>query len=691
MLKPRLLLFSGYLFIFASIGLMVAVLTQELTESDSHLTTQSENTSEISAELSRLSHLLNEKQALLAHQLTPDSLEDETLTLNELLKINSEISELKLSLKPRLTDTEAQLSWNQLQQLALHNPLSEENSHTESGPLAFVISFKEFLTTERLIHKEIALAREILARQTLDSMQENGEAHQQYHTIATVSWAITIILAGLITLWIVRNSQKNLRMLAVKKWRAEKVAERMSRQARSDALTNLPNRIEFNRHLQKCCYKAEKKGVFSALIFLDLDQFKVVNDTCGHHAGDYLLREVSTRLTSCIQQEKHIISRLGGDEFAILLKDTSLDEAKLVADQLMQCIREFRFLWEGRAFEIGASMGLVSITQPHCNPREILSAADAACYIAKDEGRNRIKAIDYGNKDLHNRLGEMNWAQELTHAIRENRLELFAQEIMPIQRTQTKTYHQFEFLVRLKTNQGKTVTPATFIPVAERYSIATQLDRWVVRNAFKWMEDLSNRGETCAQARNAQKARFSINLSGQSISDPDFLNYISRLLKSYNINPQQLCFEITETAVISNMRQASKFIDSLKQTGISFALDDFGSGMSSFAYLTDLKVNTLKIDGSLVRNAANNHVKYTILKSIVDIAKAMNVCTVAEFVENEKTLRTVEAAGIDFAQGYHLHRPQSIENILRDSGDGDEDCGTGINNPLQNTSRSLTA
>jgi len=431
---------------------------------------------------------------------------------------------------------------------------------------------------------------------------------------------------------------------------AYELAQQLSYQASYDPLTGLVNRREFQSHLQRTIVTARQKHTENALCFLDLDQFKVVNDSCGHIAGDELLRQLAHQLKNNVRKQD-VLARLGGDEFAILLENCNLEQAERVANSIRQAIQDFRFHWEDSTFNVGVSIGLVPLDWTSETTTDLLRRADTACYTAKDKGRNRIHVYHPDDEELAKRHGEMQWISRINEALRDNRLQLWAQPILPVQDT-SETGEHYELLVRIQDRNGNVVSPDAFLPTAERYNIAQRIDRWVITTIFNWYSQNPDRLEALSMC--------SINLSGQSLSDDELLAYIVNYFESTDIDPHKFCFEITETAAIANLAYATHFIKELKEKGARFALDDFGSGLSSFAYLKNLPVDYLKIDGQFVKDVLDDPIDLAMVKSINEIGHVMGKKTIAEFVEKQEILDVMREIGIDFAQGYGIARPSAM-------------------------------
>ena len=428
------------------------------------------------------------------------------------------------------------------------------------------------------------------------------------------------------------------------------MARMLNFQATHDELTGLINRREFEVRLSQALETAHIDNQQHALVYMDMDNFKIVNDTCGHLAGDELLKQFCALLKSHVRATD-TFARLGGDEFAVLLIGCPMRQAKNIGAEIQKRVQEFRFQWSDRNFEIGVSMGITLITNKSRSATEVLNNADSACYVAKNAGRNLVHIYNENDAVVQQHRGEMQWVQRITQALADDRFTLYYQAIQPISSVNSKVEH-FEILVRMIDEQGNLVGPQNFIPAAERYQLMTAIDRWVIDAAFNTLADHN--------ADNAQPWYFSVNLSAQSLSDPEFLDFIVETQSKIEINPQWICFEITETAAITKLAHAKNFINVLKQLGFRFALDDFGSGMSSFAYLRELNIDFLKIDGAFVKQIDQNRIDYAMVSSINQIGQLMGIQTIAEFVENAQILELIKTLQIDFAQGYGIDKPKPL-------------------------------
>ena len=435
------------------------------------------------------------------------------------------------------------------------------------------------------------------------------------------------------------------------------LAAQLSFQARHDALTGLSNRLEFEQRVEGALDGATGGDERHVVCYLDLDQFKVVNDTCGHIAGDTLLKQLAAALEDEVR-DTDTLARLGGDEFGILLQHCPADEGLIVAEKLRRRVDELRFDYCGRAFSIAASVGVVPLTSGSGSLAEVLSAADAACYAAKDAGRNRVQLYHDEDIALARRQGEMRWVARVNDALAEGRFRLHFQRIAAIRPGLEPSEHH-EILVRMVDERGELVPPGQFIPAAERYGLMAAVDRWVIANAFELV---------AARYRHQPEGpleHYSINLSGASLGDEECLAFIRAQLARHPVPPEAFCFEVTETAAITQLGSAIEFMRELKAFGCRFSLDDFGSGLSSFAYLKTLPVDFVKIDGAFVKDMAEDPIDHAMVEAINRVGQVMDIRTIAEFVESDEILELLGDIGVDYAQGYHIGRPGPAEKTLR--------------------------
>ncbi len=415
-----------------------------------------------------------------------------------------------------------------------------------------------------------------------------------------------------------------------------------------DALTGLANRHQFEDRVRRALATA-RSGARHALLYLDLDQFKIINDTCGHTAGDGLLRQLAVVLRGPIR-EIDMLARLGGDEFGVLLYGCSLDHAQQVADRMLEIVKNFRYVWQHKSFAIGASIGLVMLDDPSQTLSDVLRMADMACYAAKDKGRNRVHVFRADDAELRQRHGEMEWVARLNHALQNGQFVLHQQPIVALGDGGSR---HTEFLLRLRSDDGGLIEPGAFIPAAERYSLMPSLDRWVVRRAF---EHLAGQ---CGRAVAAEA--FFINVSGATVGDDQFANYVIEQLHRLSLPAGIIGFEITETAVIANLGRALEFIERVKALGCRVALDDFGSGMSSFTYLKTIPADYLKIDGGFIKGMLDDPMDTAIVESINRVGHVAGLRTIAESVETADVRRRLTELGVDYGQGFAIQRPVPLQ------------------------------
>lgn len=427
------------------------------------------------------------------------------------------------------------------------------------------------------------------------------------------------------------------------------LAKKLVYQASHDTLTGLINRREFELRLVKAIENAQIEKTTHALCYLDLDQFKIINDTCGHAAGDEMLRRLGALLQTQAGNED-TVARLGGDEFGVLMEHCTQQEAEQFAEKIRVMIEAFRFEWEERIFAIGVSIGLMPILNSTGSMTYVMRAADTACYAAKNQGRNRTVVYHPDNEMLSRLQSEMEWVSKINWALEHDRFQLFHQPIVPVANASDKIY--YEILLRMKDKDGQMIAPGEFLAAAERYNLATRIDRWVVSSTLEWLGLHPEHVDSLYLC--------SINLSGSSLGEEEFSNFVKQQLLNCFVPAEKICFEITETAAISNLSAAIGFIDELKALGCKFALDDFGSGLSSFAYLKNIPVDLLKIDGMFVKDIDTNPTNFAMVKSIHEIGRVMGKKTIAEFVESDAILLKLREIGVNYAQGYGIGRPQPI-------------------------------
>lgn len=439
--------------------------------------------------------------------------------------------------------------------------------------------------------------------------------------------------------------------------RIDQATARLVYQANHDALTGLVNRNEFEHRLSQAIGTARQHGRTHALCYMDLDQFKVINDTCGHAAGDELLRQLALMLKDLLR-ERDTLARLGGDEFALLLENCDLKDATLVAEACRNMVRQFRFKWDNRLFNIGVSIGLVMVERDSGSMADLLSAADAACYVAKDRGRNQVHVYQPADIDMARHRGEMQWVARIHKALEEDLMRLYWQEIRPVDERNPACH--IEILMRMLDEDGGIILPMAFIPAAERYALMPRLDRWTIESVIDTFG--STLAERTRTARNG--CMFAVNLSGVSLKNQEFRSWLHAALKERPGLGEMLCFEITETAAIGDLVTINDFIAELKTFGCRFALDDFGSGLSSFGYLKNLQVDYLKIDGAFVQDMAKDTLDYSMVEAINRIGHKVGLKTVAEYVESAEVMDCLRSIGIDYAQGDYLHKPEPLSTLL---------------------------
>ncbi len=442
----------------------------------------------------------------------------------------------------------------------------------------------------------------------------------------------------------------------------------LSYQATHDGLTGLVNRYAFEIELEKALSVAQAHQKQHILLYVDLDQFKVVNDTCGHVAGDELLRQLSQMMLSMFR-ENDTLARLGGDEFGVLLNNCDMTAGEKIANELLEMINQFRFIWKDQQFEVGASIGMVEINSDCDSIISVMGRADVACYAAKDAGRHQIKIFNHNDSESAQRQSELQWASRIPKALLENRFSLMVQSILPLHTGKQLKPH-YEILLRMIDEDGEYIPPGAFIPAAERYSLMQSIDQWVVARVCEFLTDFLRANSV------DELPVLAINLSGESMGSDDLLNYIREQIDGGKVPAENLCFEVTETAAIGNLNKALVFINSLRDMGCRFALDDFGCGLSSFAYLKSLPVDYLKIDGAFVKDMVDDPIDASMVAAINQVGHIMNIHTIAEFVEDQKIMDALTELGVDYAQGYHIDKPVPLhEKFPIEKYKGSQLCG----------------
>ena len=429
------------------------------------------------------------------------------------------------------------------------------------------------------------------------------------------------------------------------------LSNQLTYQATHDALTGLINRWEFDRRLKHLLSGTEKND--QVLCYLDIDRFKIVNDTCGHIAGDNLLKQLSEVLRNNVR-ESDTLARIGGDEFAVIMEHCPLTHAQRVAENIRLAIENFQFRYEDHSFNVSASIGLVEIGMFTNRFSEALSAADGASYAAKEKGGNRVHVYRLDDREILRWKQDMRWTSIINNALNDGRFVLYAQEIIPVSE-QSEEIKRYEILIRMIDEQGELVLPDEFLPSAEKYSLMPKIDRWVLETAFDWILQ--------QKQAHAQIPMLSINLSGSTLGDEDLLQFLVKRFAD-DIDPSMICFEITETLAVSSFLLANGFIGQLRDIGCHFSIDDFGSGVCSYAYLKQLDFDYIKIDGFFVRSVPDNPIDQAVVRSINDIGHLMGKKTVAEYVENSSIREELASIGVDFAQGFGIHSPVPLSDIV---------------------------
>jgi len=533
---------------------------------------------------------------------------------------------------------------DQLQQLTT---AAEIHNDRVSGLL---MNYATHNTVDSALEKTAMLQGLILGK--LDELVEFEQQHMQKalidsrdHYTSTrqllfILTAVALLFSTLVARMVMRHISEKNRQLAY--------------QTSHDALTGLINRREFEHRVERAIAQAHTQAAIHALLYLDLDQFKIVNDACGHAAGDELLQQLAQIMLGSVRH-RDTLSRLGGDEFGMLLENCPLDKAVEIANTLLTAIDTFQFAWADNTFTLGISIGVVPIDHSTTDIASTMSAADAACYIAKESGRNQVQIAHMGDRRLQERHGEMQWVARLNRALARDQFALYFQPVIPCARKPTTGRH-LEILVRLIDDDGAIVSPGSFLPAAEKYNLVTSIDRWVIEHSLRWLAENSNINETVIT--------LSINISGQTIGSPEMLKFIIDMREETGVAASQVIFEITETAAIANITSATGFMLTLRGCGFRFTLDDFGSGLSSFTYLKKLPVDFLKIDGVFVRDILSDPVDYAMVKAISELGQLLGKEIIAELVETCELADELRKIGVNYMQGHSYGKPQPLNNFI---------------------------
>ncbi len=529
---------------------------------------------------------------------------------------------------------------DELQQLTrTTQPYSENASEllmSDASEAALAPVFKNAVTLQGIMLEKLDELIAMERRNTEDALAVSRGHFSSTRQLLIALSVCALLLFVIVTGLVIRHiSAKN---------------RQLSYQASHDALTGLINRHEFELRLDRSIRIARTQSGVHALLYIDLDQFKVVNDTCGHAAGDELLRQLSGLLLGSVRH-RDTLGRLGGDEFGMLLENCPLDKAVSLANKLLKTLDEFQFSWNENSFTLGMCIGVVAIDSTTNDIAAAMSAADAACYIAKESGRNRVQIAHLGDRKLQQRHGEMQWVSRLTRAIEENQFELFYQPISPCARRSNIT-RNIEILLRMIDDDGTIIMPGAFMPAAEKYNLAANIDRWVITSTMEWIA-----GHTSKENR---PLTVSVNISGQTVSSAEMLRFIMDKTEETGVSAEHIVFEITETTAIANIAAATSFMLTLRGCGFRFSLDDFGSGLSSFAYLKKLPVDYLKIDGAFVRDLLSDPVDYAMVRSINELGQLLGKETIAQSVETLDIADELRSIGVDYVQGHAYAKAQPL-------------------------------
>jgi len=638
--NTRLFITAGFLTVLVLIFSLVSIALFQLQSTNDNMEHLVERTNEKTAAANDMRDaVLQRTNSLKSMQLTSDIFERDE-EYQRFISHGGKYRRARERLVSLGMDEQEASLHDELQQLTrTTQPYSENASEllmSDAAEAALAPVFRNAVTLQGIMLEKLDELIAIERRNTEDALAVSRGHFSSTRQLLIALSVFALLLFVIVTGLVIRHiSAKN---------------RQLSYQASHDALTGLINRREFEIRLDRSIRIARTQSGAHALLYIDLDQFKVVNDTCGHAAGDELLRQLSGLLLGAVRH-RDTLSRLGGDEFGMLLENCPLDKAVSLANNLLKTLDEFQFSWNENSFTLGMCIGVVAIDRTTNDIAAAMSAADAACYIAKESGRNRVQIAHLGDRKLQQRHGEMQWVSRLTRAIEENQFELFYQPISPCARRSNIT-RNIEVLLRMIDDDGTIIMPGAFMPAAEKYNLAANIDRWVITNTMEWIA-----GHTGEENR---PLTVSVNISGQTVSSAEMLRFIMDKTEDTGVSAENIVFEITETTAIANITAATSFMLTLRGCGFRFSLDDFGSGLSSFAYLKKLPVDYLKIDGAFVRDLLSDPVDYAMVRSINELGQLLGKETIAQSVETLDIADELRSIGVDYVQGHAYAKAQPL-------------------------------
>lgn len=641
------LITAGFAAIFLLLGMVLWVSLDAVKQTNSSLATLVENTDRKTTaayQMRELVRLRSSEIASLHPQAEPESNEN---VFENLADLSARYSQTQLQLQNLDLNSDELEITNNIQEVDQRVQRAYEKTYqafySMRDPKDLVSgAVGEVKLQELVLLKHLNDLVEIEQQLSDEALQANQQSYSNTQKTLKVL-SLTALLLGIVIAIVVVS-------------RVARANKRIVHLANHDDLTGLANRRAFEHKLERTVKKAAKnKKTSYALLYLDLDRFKIVNDTCGHHAGDELLKQLTALFTRQVN-DSDTVARLGGDEFAIITNADGFDQVKLLADKLRQETASFIFEYENRQFSISMSIGVIVIDGTETNLEKLMNNVDSACYIAKQSGRNRIHIAQKDDAEILRYRNSLENVQRIRRALSAEQFELFYQPVFDI-RGDEQILEHCEILLRIKDEDGELFSPEEFIPLAEKYNLMGGIDRWVVRQVIIWIEK---------HQQSIKVPRLLVNLSALSYTDDLFLSFLVKTLEEANIDHDKLAFEITETAAVDNTDVASKFITRIKRFGCRFALDDFGSGFSNFAYLKKLPIDYLKIDGSLVRNMCHDTIDKEMVRAINQIAHIVGAQTIAEFVENDEICKSLRGIGVDYGQGFGLQKPAILTNLLKE-------------------------
>ncbi len=644
--NTKTIIIVGFLAIFTLMGLVMGLSMTTLSSANQKMSSIMESTAQKTARAYQMRDVIRLRSTAVKSLLQINEPEEREKIFNKLITSTQSYLEsrdelVKLGANEREQEildeiSEADIRVAEVYDKANNKIHSMNNSPDQLKSALADVQLHELVLLNHL--NDLVQLEKTLADESMVAMQARYKKTQGVIlTLVLAAFGLSILISGIVVNRVTSANRK------------------IAHLATHDDLTGLSNRRSFEASLEHTIAIAERSKECYGLMFVDLDRFKIINDTCGHHAGDQLLIQLTAMIQARLRRGD-LFARLGGDEFAIIARGDNFESITQLAEDLRVLVNNYTFHYADQTFNVSLSIGVLPLDGQTTDMEAILSDVDSACYVAKQSGRNRVHVTQENDAEVVKYRNDIAGMQNIRLALAEERLALFYQPVYGIMEDGVEMAH-CEILLRIRSENGELFSPAEFIPIAEKYNVMTEIDRWVFSHVLDWVEQHQLEYET---------PHLLINLSGLSFINEEFLDFVVEQLITRDINPKNLAFEITETAAVDNLDKANVFIDRVRALGCQFALDDFGSGFSTFAYLKSLPIDYLKIDGSLVKDLATDRIDREMVKAINQIGHTVGAKTIAEFVEDQDTLEILRDFGVDYAQGYGLSKPQALSELEKD-------------------------